>query len=164
MTKLFAYSMMLLIGSLCSAQTIYQSTDKNGNPIFTDQPQPAATPIELQPVNTTPGTTPTSSNQSSAPGFAGYQKVAVAVTTPIPNGLAPVTVGITVQPQLRPGHSWQLLLDGSQVAQGQGTSATLEQMERGDHQFLLQVIDGSGNVISQSAPANVFVFWPGKNR
>lgn len=168
MIRTIAWALLLLTGSLASllinAQTIYQSTDKNGNPVFTDQPQPAAKPIELKSINTTPAVAPSSSPAADTAAFKGYSKVAVAVPSSIPNGLAPTTVGIAIEPQLRPGHSWQLSLDGSPIEQGQETSATIEKMERGQHQFQLNVIDESGHIVGNSAPTDVFVYWPSKNR
>jgi hypothetical protein len=164
MTKTIAW-ILLLACSLSSAQTVYQSTDKNGNPVFTDQPQPKAKPVELKPINTTPSITPTAPNPSETPpAFAGYKTVQVAMPSSIPNGLAPTTIGIVIQPQLQPNHRWELLLDGQQQAEGQASSATIEQMERGQHQLQLRIVDQNGNAIASSAPTDVFVFWPSKNR
>jgi hypothetical protein len=164
MTRILASLLVLLISTLSYAQTIYQSTDKNGHPVFTDQPQSTAKPIELKSINTTPAVAPTTATEPEAAAFKGYSKVAVSVPSSIPNGLAPTTVGIVVDPQLRPGHSWQLLLDGGEIARGKETSSTINQMERGPHQFLLQIIDDQGYIIGSSAPTDVFVYWPSKNR
>ena len=164
MARIFACSLALLITSLCSADAIYQSTDKNGNPVFTDQPQPTAKPVELKSINTTPSVTPTFQYRPDKPSFAGYNEVALDVPSSIPNGLAPTTINITIQPQLQPGHSWELLLDGQLQTQGQAASATIDQLERGEHQLLLQIVDQNGNTIASSPPTDIFVYWPSKNR
>jgi uncharacterized protein DUF4124 len=165
MVRIIAGILALLIGSLSYAQTIYQSTDKRGNPVFTDQPQSTAKPVELKPINTTPSITPNTQNQSEpAPAFAGYKSLQLAVPSSIPNGLAPTTIGIVIQPQLQPGHRWELMLDGQQQAEGQAGSVTIDQMERGQHQLLLQIVDQNGNSVASSKPVDVFVFWPSKNR
>jgi len=159
------YVLTLAIAAPSIGQTVYQSTDAQGNPVFTDKPKGNAKPVELRPVNTTPSITPNGSRQSTPqPSFAGYQSVSVAVPSSIPNGLAPTTVGIVTQPALQPGHSWQLSLDGVVVAAGAGASTTLDQMERGTHQFSVSIIDQSGTIVGQSEPVEVFVFWPSKNR
>ena len=164
MTKIIACVLGLLLVSSSYAQTIYQSTDKHGNPVFTDQPQPTAKPVELKSINTTPSLTPTAQDPAKSPAFAGYRTVRLAVPSSIPNGLAPTTVGISIDPQLQPGHRWELLLDGQQQAQGQDASATIAQIERGQHQLLLNIIDQNGNTVGSSAPTDVFVYWPSKNR
>ncbi|HSB96867.1 MAG TPA: DUF4124 domain-containing protein [Spongiibacteraceae bacterium] len=164
-TKIIACCLVLSAGSIGIADTVYQSTDKNGNPVFTDQPQPSSKPVELKPTNTTPGVTPvTGQPQSEATRFSGYSTVQLAVPSSIPNGLAPTTIGISIQPQLQPEHHWELLLDGQLQAEGQAASATIEQMARGDHQLQLQIIDRNGNPIGSSGPINIFVYWPSKNR
>lgn len=157
--------LIALIATTCAAQTVYRTTDSKGRPVFTDQPPPGAKPVELPPVNTTPGAgaaQPTS--PPSQEPFSGYRHVAVLVPGSIPNGLAPVTVGIAIEPALRDGHSWQLLLDGRVTASGRDDSFTFEQLERGPHRLELKVVEAGGAELAHSEPAEVFVFWPGKNR
>lgn len=169
MTRLSAFSCAffasaLFTAQICTADTVYQSTDKRGNPVFTDQPQPNARPVELQPTNTTPALTPApapTSSKEKAP--SSYSRVALGVPSSIPNGLAPTTIGIELQPALQPGHSWQLLLDGAVQEEGTGGSATIERLERGTHQMELRILDAGGK-LAGSASQEVFVFWPGKNR
>jgi len=164
MIKIFAW-ILLLTCSFANAQTIYQSTDKNGNPVFTDQPQPSAKPVEVKSTNTTPGVIPTTSRpQSEGIKLSGYSAVQLVVPSSIPNGLAPTTIGISIQPKLQPEHHWELLLDGQLQAEGQAASTTIEQMARGDHQLQLQIIDQNGNTVGSSEPISVFVYWPSKNR
>jgi hypothetical protein len=105
-----------------------------------------------------PAPNPTKENAS-----AGYSRIALGVPSSIPNGLAPTTIGIELQPALRPGHRWQLLLDGALLQEGTGASVTIEQLERGTHQLELQVMDITGAPVG-SVSQEVFVFWPGKNR
>jgi hypothetical protein len=158
------FASALFIAQACAADTVYQSTDKRGNPVFTDQPQPNARPVELQPINTTPGVTPTSApNPTKGNASAGYSRVALGVPSSIPNGLAPTTIGIELQPALQPGHRWQLLLDGALLEEGTGGSITIAQLERGTHQLELRVLDINNTQVG-SASQEVFVFWPGKNR
>lgn len=156
---------LALIVAPAFAQTIYRSTDAQGNPVFTDQPTRNAKPIDLPAINTTPAVAPTGARTTTPQaGFSGYQHVAISVPSSIPNGLAPVTIGIAAQPALQPGHRWRLSLDGTVVAEGEGGSATLDHIERGDHQLSAQIFDQSGALVGESEPTPVFVFWPSKNR
>jgi hypothetical protein len=143
------------------ADTIYQSTDKRGNPVFTDHPQPNARPVELPPINTTPSVVPTEARDTApAAAFSGYSRIGVEVPSSIPNGLVSTTIGIVLQPALQPGHSWQLLQDGAVVQEGSGSSATIDRLERGPHQLELRVRDVNG-VIGTSPSKEVFVYMPG---
>lgn len=165
MNRSFVFSCTLLACALCGADTVYQSTDKNGHPVFTDQPHPGAKTVEVGPTNTSesaPSVAPPES-QPDAPSV-GYTRVKLNVPSSIPNGLAPTTIGIDLRPPLQPRHRWQLLLDGQ--AQGEGTegAVTLDQMERGSHQLQLNVLDAKGNIVGSSPSTEVFVYWPGKNR
>lgn len=166
MIRFIAFTCTLLTAALCSADTVYQSTDKRGNPEFSDQQRPGARPVEVQPTNTAPGVAPTEQPTSTpeANAFTGYKTINLGVTSSIPNGLAPTTIGIDLQPALQPGHWWQLLLDGSVQAEGKTSSATIERLERGTHQLQLRVINADGAVIGTSVDKEVFVFWPGGNR
>lgn len=157
---------LLILGfaASCAAQTVYQTTDSKGRPVFTDQPPPGAKAVELPPVNTTPAVAPSAKPGAAKPEFAGYQQVKVVVPGSIPNGLAPVTVGLAIEPALRDGHSWQLSLDGQPVSQGRADSYTFPKLERGTHQLGLKVFDAFGKEVASSTPVDVFVFWPGKNR
>lgn len=161
MTRSLAFTCALLASALCGAETIYQSTDKNGNPVFTDQPQPAAKAIEVQPTNTTPNVQLPPKTTPAPEQFKGYDSVQVGVSSSIPNGLAPTTIGILLQPALQPGHRWQLSLDGAVMEQGTGTSVTIQQLERGPHRFLLQVFGSDGALLASSPDTEVFVYWPG---
>ncbi|HEY3697899.1 MAG TPA: DUF4124 domain-containing protein [Spongiibacteraceae bacterium] len=147
---------------LC-AQTIYQSKDAKGNPVFTDQPKPGAKEVELKSINTTPAVTPGSAPANPGSAFSGYSHIGVAVPNSIPNGLAPVTIGISTEPALQPGHSWQLKLDGSVIASGTESSTTVASMPRGDHTLAVDILAG-GSVIASSESTAIFVFWPSKNR
>jgi len=148
----------------CAAQTVYRTEDTKGRPVFTDQPPPGSQAVQLPPVNTTPAVAPTSPPAPPKAEFTGYRQVRVVVPGSVPNGLAPVTVGLAIEPALRDGHAWQLSLDGQVVAQGRGDSYTFPKLERGPHRLDLIVFDANGAQLASSPTAEVFVYWPGKNR
>lgn len=164
MIRTLVFSGTLLACALCGAQTIYQSTDKNDNPVYTDQPRPNAKPVELQPINTTPSVTPSGASDPESPAFGGYTEVQLDLPSSIPNGLAPTTIGIRLQPELQPGHRWQLLVDGQLQEEGTGTSVTIERLERGPHRFQLHVFDERGTLVGSAAEVEAFVYWPGGNK
>jgi hypothetical protein len=164
MNRFIAFSCMFassfLTTGLQAADTIYQSTDKRGNPVFTDQPKPDARPVELKPTNTTPSLAPFTPLDPSPPEVVAYTSVGIGVPTSIPNGLAPTSIGIELQPALQPGHRWQLMLDGAIQEEGSDSSVTIERLERGPHQLELRVLDAQGQIMGSST-REVFVYWPG---
>jgi len=145
---------------LAAAQAVYKSQDAQGNPVYTDQPHPGAKELELKPVNTTQAVMPSSVPMQQAAPVKTYTKIGIDVTSPIPNGLAPTTVGIIIEPALRSGDSWQLKLDGDIVASGASGSATIPTIARGNHALQVDVLSG-GNIVGSSGPVEIFVFWPG---
>lgn len=158
--RVFA-AVALALSLSAQAQTIYQGKDASGKPVFTDHPRPGDKPVELPPINTTPATRALPAAAPARPAaFSGYTRVALTVAGSVPNAFVPVLVGIDVEPELQPGHLWQLSLDGRTVAAGREPSYTLDQLERGDHSLTLQIIDQSGHVLAESAPASVFVQFP----
>lgn len=150
----------LALSLSAQAQTIYQGKDASGKPVFTDQPRPGDKPVELPPINTTPATRGLPAAPAQPAAFSGYTRVALTVVGSVPNAFVPVMVGIDVEPELQPGHLWQLSLDGRTAAAGREPSYTFDQLERGDHSLTLQIIDQSGRVLAESAPASVFVQFP----
>lgn len=152
----------LLISAFADAQTVYQSKDAHGNPVFSDQPKPGAKEVEIKSINTTPAVTPTNIPSQTVNQFKGYSYIGVVVPSSIPNGLTPTNVGITIEPALQPGHSWQLKLDGGVIASGVEGSATIPKLDRGNHTFQVDIL-GTDGIVGSSSPVDVFVFWPGGN-
>jgi hypothetical protein len=96
--------------------------------------------------------------------FAGYAQVTLSAPGSVPNDFVPVEVGISIEPELLDGHLWRLALDGQVVAAGRETSYSIPSLPRGQHTLTLQVTDGSGQVVGEAAPANVFVQFVKSNR
>lgn len=155
--------LLLAAGVVYADGVIYRSEGGDGRPSFSDRPEAGAKPVDLPPVNTLPPpAVPQQAEQPAGEAFAGYE-VRLAAPATVANGLVPTSVQIAVEPELRPGHRWQLFLDGKLVAQGDDSSHKLEPLNRGPHQLLLQVVDSGGKVLGSDGPVDLFVLRPGKN-
>jgi hypothetical protein len=155
---------LVLVGAArADENVIYQGRDADGKAVFRDRPAAGAKPVELPPVNTVPAATPRPDAVPVESAFAGYERVLLSAPAIVPNGLVPTTVGIAVEPSLRPGHRWQLVLDGEVIAEGDTTSHTLGGLSRGPHRLSLQVVDGGGSVLGSDGPVEMFVYRPGQN-
>lgn len=150
---------LLCVSLLAGAQTVYQGKDASGKPVFTDQPRPGDKPVELQVPNTVPAANPV--RQQPEPVVVEDYSAALSAVGSVPNEHVPVDVSISIEPALRPGHAWHLLLDGQVVAQGVESTYSFESLSRGQHTLSLQVVDENGVVLSDAEPVSIFVQFQG---
>ena len=137
--------------------TVYRSTDKNGNAVFTDQATENAQEIEIKETatytETVPTYTPTSKKKKQYKSM-GYTRISIlqpASEEAVRSNSGNLTVSYSLQPALESKHSTELLIDGSPVqSSGSGGSFSLTNIDRGTHTLMVQVIDDSGSVLITS--------------
>ena len=147
------------IAGLASA-AIYQTTDEQGNAVFSDEPSSGSKPVDLPPLPTysapkyrdpEPAT-----DASGKPGPKGYSSLRIRqpeADATIRDNTGAVPVAVAIEPKLNQaaGHRLQFLLDGQPVADpGTQTSVTLPNIDRGAHQVQAVVVDASGNELKRS--------------
>lgn len=162
-----AACLLMLLAVPASAQ-IFSYTDANGNKVFTNQPPDGiqAESVKLPVMNTmdapaasTPAsteTTTTTTPDQNLP-YSNVRLTNLPTEEALRSNNGTFTVGASLQPTLRPGHSLQLLLDGQPY--GSPTNVPLLQLteiDRGEHTLALQVLAGD-QVIQQSAPVSFTV-------
>lgn len=137
--------------------TVYRSTDKNGNAVFTDQATENAQEIEIKETatytETVPTYTPTSKTKNGykSMGYTSLSILQPASEEAIRSNSGNLTVSYSLQPALESKHSTELLIDGSPVqSSGSGGSFSLTNIDRGTHTLMVQVIDDSGSVLITS--------------
>ena len=137
--------------------TVYRSTDKNGNAVFTDQATENAQEIEIKETatytETVPTYTPTSKTKNvyKSIGYTSLSILQPASEEAIRSNSGNLTVSYSLQPALESKHSTELLIDGSPVqSSGSGGSFSLTNIDRGTHTLMVQVIDDSGSVLITS--------------
>lgn len=165
---------ILLASFNSAADSIYRTTDADGNVVFTDAPNANSRPaekVEIQRTNTTepPQITPlpdinTSGNeQDAAPPYS------VTITTPadetsFPMGPGNFSVSVKVSPSLKKYDGLQLFVDG--VAWGTPQLDTLWDLInvfRGQHDLTVAIVNKTGDTQAMSAPVRVFVHRPSTN-
>jgi hypothetical protein len=137
--------------------TVYRSTDKNGNAVFTDQATENAQEIEIKETatytETVPTYTPTSKKKNQYKSMV-YTRISIlqpASEEAVRSNSGNLTVSYSLQPALESKHSTELLIDGSPVqSSGSGGSFSLTNIDRGTHTLMVQVIDDSGSVLITS--------------
>lgn len=157
-----------------AAQTVYRTTDAQGNTVFTDKPPPGATatqPVEIPPTNTsTPTKMPATPAQAAAPVEEPEEETySVAIVDPvnetsIPMGPGSFSVSANVDPALAPGYRLQLSIDGTPHGGPQvDASWQLMYVYRGRHDLTVSVVDSANAVVAVSNPVTVYVHRPSKN-
>ena len=174
MSRLLLLALLLLpLGSL--AQTVYRTTDAQGNVVFTDTPPANATPadrIEIRPTNTArPPEILTPPAPEVTPGVEAAEVVSYTVTitepaneTSFPMGPGNFSVSAEVSPALNKAESLQLFIDGTPRDEPQqALTWDLTNVFRGRHDLTVGVIDSSGDTVALSEPIRVFVHRPSTN-
>ena len=145
--------------ALPAAAQIYKYTDSNGNTVFTNQPPEgqATESVELPPTNTVVPQAPTTSPQPSSPEQyqLPYKRLNL---TDLPSDEAlranngTFSVGVDIEPRLRAGHSFRLILDGLPYGQPSNVPRLqLTNVDRGEHSLAVEVISGERQVQQSSA-------------
>ena len=162
---------LILFALPALAQSIYRTTDENGNVVFTDAPPAGAEQriekIENPQINSMPPPAMIETDPEPAgeePEAAASFKVRItspADETTIPNGPGNFSVRASVSPAMRPEHSLQLFMDGAPWGDTQRSASwSLTNVFRGEHNLTVAVIDDSGETLTMSDPVRVYVFRP----
>ena len=147
------------------AETVYKTVDEDGNIIFTDKPSEEAEKIEIQELQTiknpNPGQfrAPTKKENNKDTEQAMYQ--ALSIIEPIAdegyraNG-GNVSIKLSLQPELRPGHRVIIKMDGNEISNGAALSASVNNVDRGTHTITASVVNSAGkSIISTSSTFSV---------
>lgn len=165
---------VLVLSGPANAETrIYKTRDANGNVIFTDVPPvkdgKPADPIALKETNTWEGPTADKATtrtpwivdetgDETADVFVPYSTLGIvspANDISVRENSGRITVTVDILPPLFADQQLRLLMDGKIVGQSSGPSFPLENVDRGTHSLLLEVVDATGKSLQQS-PVTTF--------
>lgn len=161
--------LLLLLPWAAEAQTIYKSTDAQGNVVYTDKP-PAegmtSEEVELKRLNTAPAPEVQPARPAAADTEAESQP-SVSIVAPADQAVIPMgavgnfNVQASVTPPLGSGERLQLRVDGTASGDPQaGTSWSLRNVFRGGHDLSIERLDADGEVIAESDSVHVQVMRP----
>ena len=164
---------LVISGSATAETRIYKTKDANGNVIFTDVPPlkdgKQADPVVLKETNNWDGpstdkaTTRTpwivdEKGGETADVFVPYSTLGIvspANDASVRENSGHITVTVSILPPLFANQQLRLLMDGKAMGQGSGPSFPLENVDRGTHSLLLEVVDATGKSLQQS-PVTTF--------
>jgi hypothetical protein len=159
--------LVLLAGSALASQTVWKWVDDKGVTHYSDRAVPGATRMEMS-GGSKSSSTPSNSSFESPPDAAAAEPEAAytefTIWQPsdgetIANTGGAVTIGIRLQPGLKPGHSLFLYMDGKLV-QGfpeNSLSFDLQDVARGTHSVIAVINDGGNKRVQESASITFFV-------
>lgn len=167
---LFRPLLCVLIGLSLTAGAsaqIYKTVDKDGKVIYTDKPrgdQPAE-PLNLPPINTLP---PENANnypqigEDVQPESVNYQ---VSIISPrenvtIPPGERDLGIAVTLNRPLAGDHWLLYFMNGELLEETQASNIVIQDVFRGSHTIVVEVIDSNGNSLGKSSPVVVNVIRP----
>jgi hypothetical protein len=152
------------------AATVYKWTDERGVVHYSDQPHPEAKEMDVKPappissVPPTASATPAPPNANAAPAGPIYSLC--EIWRPEPDEVflntATMTARIRLEPQLQPGHTVSLSVDGRRVPDlpTTGTEFVISNLTRGTHTLLLLVEDAAYKRQCTSSPVTFHVRQP----
>lgn len=168
-----AATALLMPGTGMCASGIYKTTDANGNTVFTDVPPASGDrsgePVELKETNTwqaprsgeTSDRTPwivdeTGADTASEDTFVPYSTLAIVAPvhdSSLRENSGFVSVAVELIPPLAADHRLRILLDGKPAGQGSSTIFPLENVDRGTHSLIVEVVNETGASLQQSTAA-----------
>lgn len=152
----------LLVASLLvlpagRGDTLYKWVDAQGNVHYSDKPHPGATRLHL-PKPTTysaptamPPNARVASDAHPAPAQQAYTGFEIASPTAdqVFWNVRSVTVTLSVQPMLHPGDEVTITLDDKTIGPRASTSATFDNLDRGEHTVHATLSSPGGNIIAK---------------
>lgn len=160
--RLLACLLLLALPMSGGATRVYKSTAPDGSTVFSDQPSPSSTEIDIAPSRPSPppASAASSAEPQPAPPPDTDRPVAyktLRITQPANDSVhwfaeGPVAVSVDIVPPLAEGHVLVPLLDG--VAQGEGVAAngfTLTGLDPDTYSLAVAIRDTAGKTLKQSA-------------
>ena len=156
-----AIACLLLLATLPAAAQIYKYTDANGNTAYSNQP-PDGRPsqsIELPPLNSVESapkpaatTLPATTVQVPQTTYSQLELTSLPTEEALRANNGTFDVGVAISPRLRTGDLLQLVLDGQPYGQPSNVPRLqLVNIDRGEHNLAVQVLDSQQAVLQQSA-------------
>lgn len=177
MSRIFIITLCATL--LCSTAAwadIYTWTDASGNTVYSDKPNPNATPVEIGRTNTMSVPPPSPSPATTQTGTTGGQPRqaingayrTLQITSPTDDTAVRandgnITLTVKIDPPLRSGNMLRATVDGTLSKQGvpgdnQPTaSMTLVNLDRGTHSISAVITDSKGSILNTSTPVSVHV-------
>jgi hypothetical protein len=153
------------------SQQIYKTVDEDGNVVFTDIP-PKDDEVGEQIVVEQPNSFSVGEGAGEASQWIVEPEAAeadaeeprerylsLAIVSPaddeaVRENAGNVTILTEPTPHLKVGHRMRLIMDGQPVQEGRQAQFKLENVDRGTHTIVTEILDEQGRVLIRSAPSS----------
>ena len=135
---------------------VYITRDKNGNPVFSDQPSESAEKIKVQEIMTVPAENiPSKTREATRKPTVAYKSL--SITRPLNDSAVrensgKVSISVAAEPGLQKGHKIIISLDGSEISRGSSNSVSLDNVDRGTHSVSAAIISPEGTPLITAPP------------
>ena len=154
---------LLVLACATASAQIFRRTGPDGQVYFSDQPGPDAERIDVTPAQTIslpPVPEQTETAAAATQGDATVAYTGFSITSPTSDqGVrandGSVTIHLSLQPALLPGHSIVLNVDGEDGESSNSSSGLiieLNNLSRGQHTVMATVVDEDGKVLIKTEP------------
>lgn len=156
-------AVLLLVSTSLWATKVYKYTDKDGNPVFTDEPTKNAEELDIKPVHTIPAIPVPKASPKDSGKEATFKYDSIQITAPkneenFINQGGNVTVHVSLTPALRSGDRTQLMLNGTPKGNASTTTSfPLLNLPRGEYLATVVILDAENNEIGHSNSVTFFV-------
>ncbi len=168
-------ALLLLTIFLCATAgaQVYKRIGPDGQVYFSDQPGADAEPVELSPpqvisVPPLPERRPTAVQRGGGAekqddSAFSYTRFSVTSPTKYQGYRANdgnITVRLSLEPALRPGHTVVLNVDGEDgemIRTGGGMAIELQNLSRGQHTVWAKVVDDKGRELIRTEPVSFYI-------
>ena len=164
-----AFCFILAVCSLhADPAQIYKWTDSNGSVHFSDKPHPGAEEIQLPKMQaySSPKTAAAQVTSDAAAVEEGGHYESVTIVQPeeqatIRNPDGYLSILVDVKPALRKEDKLQIIFDGIPLSMPQKAMVfALQNIKRGSHTILAQVVDSQGTVLNTSKQIDIYMMPP----
>ena len=168
--------LLLLLVFVCATANsqVFRRIGPDGQVYFSDQPGADAEKIEVSPVQTIrlppvngtaaataqPVSAATEQQNKVTPAYTGFTIVNPGSEQSVRANDGSVTVYLSLQPELMPGHAITLKIDGEdgkEIFSGDSMTVQLTNLSRGRHTVEVAVVGDRGNTLIQAGPVSFYV-------
>ena len=157
--KFFLILSLMFYASFTVAEEVYKTVDEDGNIIFTDKPTEGSEKVILRELKTIDNPNPAKYRplpdkpENVDPGdiYGTLLITNPANGSGLRNNAGNVSISVSVEPSLRPGHKLIITMDGKEISNGAATSTSLTNVDRGTHSLVARVVDANGNTIKSTS-------------
>lgn len=167
----FVIAASLLLAASGAYSAVYRHVDAQGNVTFSDEPMDGGEQVQVKPVTTItlpkPEAVREPERMQEQADREGAAYGSVTLTYPdngqaFHSGNGNVTFRVSSTPSLRPGHRYEVTLDGQPVGQSSSDSITVENIDRGTHNAGVYIVDQSGIRVKNGDPITFTIHRPSR--